>query len=69
MGDQDECIFEIFIKDGTCTTHLYYPYYKQNPEIVKYETIMAPVKLGVSLNSERNPMSVEIIHQERPFET
>ena len=67
LGDKDECIFDIIIDDKSCIVNFYYQTFDGKKETVIIDTIRAPIKIGVSINSKTNPLSLEIIEQQRPF--
>ena len=68
LSDQNECSLEIFIENGICKTYLHYVETEGiEPEVIEYDKVQVPVKIGVSLNSKQSPMSLEIIEQERPL--
>ena len=70
LSDGGECMFEIVIKNGSCKTYLHYVAAEGvKPEVIQYQTIPAPVKIGVSMNSGDSPLSLEITDQEISFTT
>lgn len=66
LSDGDECIFEVIVKDGRCATNLYHQTLDDTPIVVQFDTVQPPVRVGVSLNTEKEILSLRIIDQNRP---
>ena len=68
LSNQSKFTFEILIENGICKTYLHYVETEgTEPEVIEYDTVQVPIKIGVSLNTKQSPISLEIIEQERPF--